>query len=75
MKIMGRRRMARKGDGISAMLDRRASEARGIADALRSGRLKGITAEKAEKRMETITLDAHLLWRIRQRMVEIAHEG
>ena len=65
------RRATRRSDGISVMLNRRASEARKLAKALRSGRLRGAQARKAEKQMETLALDAQLLWRIRQRMTEI----
>jgi hypothetical protein len=43
-----------------------------LARALRSGKLRGRAARKAEKTMEAITLDAELLWRVREKMVEIA---
>lgn len=72
MKTIEHRRATERGDGISLMLSRRASEAKTLAKALRSGKLRGAQARKAERTMETLALDADLLWRIRQKMVEIA---
>lgn len=71
MKTLERQRTTRRGDGISILLNRRASEAKTLAKALRSGKLRGARARKAEEKMELLALDADLLWRIRQKMVEI----
>lgn len=72
MKTIERRRATGRGDGISVMLSRRASEAKTLAKTLRSGKLRGAQARKIEKKIEMLALDADLLWRIRQKMVEIS---
>lgn len=64
-----------RGDAISLRFRRRTMEAKTISKALRSGRLHGSAAKKAEKRMEAIALDARLLWKIREKMVEISPPG
>lgn len=71
MRTMEHRRATGRGDGISILLSRRASEAKTLAKALRAGKLRGAQARRAEKKMEMLALDADLLWRIRQKMVEI----
>lgn len=74
MKTFEYRRATGRGDGISIMLRRRAHEANRLAKALRSGRLRGAQARNAEQKIEMLSLDADLLWRIRKKMVEITRD-
>ena len=60
------------GDGISQRLERHAAETRAIMEAFRSGRVKGVAARRSLKRMEWLSRDAGLLWKVRLRMLEIS---
>lgn len=60
------------GDSISERFRRNRREAETLARSIFSGKLTKARTLKAEKRIEAISLESNLLWRVRKRMMEIS---